>query len=170
MLDAITQRCQNYYNQIPADTIPKVAKSALYSFSIGVIYVTTGSVETLDIARPLFHAGVAALASLIYALANPLFNLTFGDREVYLHREILKLSVVSSLTAVSVCCLTASKINLTAIPLLSLIPVNAMKAYLDLYPIIFGWFNPAFTSRMRNIYQGWGIQVEKDSSSVFLMW
>ena len=103
MIDTVWTKCQDYYDQIPRDTLPAVGLSLLASFAVNVIYLNRNLLMTKNAAefegvQPAVAALVAGTASLIHALTAPIFDYIFGDNEVKFEREIIKAVCVLSLT------------------------------------------------------------------------
>ena len=135
VLGAIVNTCQEYYRQFPSDTVPKMCKSALYSFTITFVLVRNPQIgDPFNVARPLLAASVASLASLIYALTNPIFNMIFGDKLLRLHREIIKQIVNVTLSSLLIHYSISSKVNLLALPLIGSVSMNLFKSLFELVP------------------------------------
>lgn len=166
----IMDKCGEYYVQIPEDTVPKMAKSALYTFTATFVFSKKVPTEPYNLGRPLFAACVAALASLIYALTTPIFNMIFGDDRLLFHREFIKHIVNITLTSLLVSWLGASKINVIALPLLESFSVNLAKSFLDIIPLTAeSWFHDqVLADEMRELYKQWGIDATPGTSSVFI--
>ena len=170
VLQAIYEKCQDYYDQIPADTLPKMVKSALYTFTVTFIFSKKIPTEPYNLGRPLFAASVASLASLVYALTTPLFNMIFVEERLQFHRECIKQVVNIILTSVLVHYFTATKINVLALPLLGSLSVNLIKSLFDTIPSVAEtWSNdPVFADEIRELYKNWGIDAPAGTSSIFL--
>lgn len=112
---ALSHACQYYYDNLPPDTFQTVCKSAAYSYTFSLLWrLPSQWAGKLNLALPLSLAGVAALASLIYALTTPIFNAMFGDNEVYIHREWIKEMVNMTIRIGIVAYLTITKVNFVA--------------------------------------------------------
>lgn len=170
VLQVIYDKCQEYYDQIPDDTLPKMAKSALYTFSITFIFSKKMPTEPYNLGRPLFAASVATLASFVYALTTPLFNMIFSDDRIQVQRELIKQIVNIALTSVIVNYFTPTKINVLALPLIASLSINLLKSMADLVPSVAeNWFDDAaFAEVARDLYKQWGIDAPNGSSSVFI--
>lgn len=167
MLDAMRQKCQDYYDHIPADTLPAMAKSALFSFSISLIFIDRR--QPWDLTQPLIKGSVAALASCIYSLTAPFFNGAFGDDRHLYHRELLKMGVIISLTTVIYSSLTLGKVSITALPWLKILPWNIVIATFDVVPALFDYIDPPFAQEARNAYTFLGINSVPGSASIQLV-
>lgn len=169
MFDPVRQACQNYYDQIPSDTIPKIVKSALYTFTATLILSRADLANrTVDLARPLLAAGVAAFASLIYALTSPIFNMAFGDNHIVFHREFIKCLATVSLTSLIVHSLTTSKVNSLSIHLITGITINLLKSIPAIIPDMIDWFDgPGQADELRKGFCWLGIDAPPGSSSIF---
>ena len=176
MLDAIRQSCQNYYNGIPADTFSKAGKSALYTFTVTWIWTTTTVVTSkltpehliFNTGRPLFAAGVALSASLIYSLTAPFFNKIFGDNRMRFHSEIIKQMINTALTSVLINCLTNSKVNLFALPLFGSISMNMFKGIFNTAVDVAECLDQDFADEVRILFRDWGLSSPDGSGSVFI--
>lgn len=95
MLASIRQGFTDYYNALPNKVLIKTGASAVFSFALSV-YLNSGpgKVSVVDLSKPLFSAGIAALASLIHGLATPLFNKLLGPRVTWIE-EFAKMTVVT---------------------------------------------------------------------------
>ena len=167
MLDAIRQSCQNYYDDIPPDTLPTMAKSAIFSFSWTILFNRVPR-QPWDITRPLFHAGVAALATLIYSLTTPIFNKIFGDNQILLHREIMKSFVDFSVTTIIISYLTTSKVDLTALPFIKMLSFNILRALYDLDTAYAAWVDPRFGNFLSQVGNYTGLSAVPGSASIHL--
>ena len=170
VLDAIYDKCQDYWDQIPDDTLPKMAKSALFTFTVTFVFSKKIPTEPYNLGRPLFAAGVATLASLIYALTTPIFNMIFGDDRFQLHLEFIKQVVNIALSSLLISYLTAGKINVLALPLIGSLSINLIKSLVDFIPFAAeNWFNdPVLADEIREIYKKWWIDSQVGTSSVFI--
>lgn len=167
MLDAMRQKCQDYYDQIPADTLPVIAKSALFSFSISLILIDR--TKPYDLTQPLIKGGIAALAACIYSLTAPFFNGAFGDNRHLYHRELLKMFVIVSLTTVIYNSLTIGKVSITALPMLTILSWNVIIASFDAAPAIIDHMDPAAAQEIRKVYTFLGINSVPGSGSIQLV-
>lgn len=170
MFDTIRQKCQEYYDQIPPDTLSKMAKSALFSFSISLILLNKRSPGApWNLSKPLLNAGVAALASFVYALTAPLFNALFGDKHLRFHREIMKNLVVVTLTSTFVNYLTTSKVNFAAFNFVAFLPSNVVISGLDLLPTAADFISAhGLAQACRDGYQYLGLDALSGSSSTYI--
>jgi hypothetical protein len=170
VFQAIYEKCQDYYDQIPADTLKKMAISAVSTFTVTFIFSKKIPTEPYNLGRPLFAAGVATLASLVYALTTPLFNMIFEEERLQFHRECTKQVVNIALNSILVSYFTASKINVLALPLLGSLSINLIKSLFDVVPSVAEtWFNdPVFADELREIYKDWGVDAPAGTSSVFI--
>lgn len=167
MLSAIMQKCYDYYDEIPADTGPKIIKSALYSFTAVWFYHNARQKIFHNIERPLMTAGQAALASLIYALTVPLFNYAFGDDRIVYHREVIKMIVIDVLTSVIVNYLTTGKVNLLSITVFHGLTWNLILGAFETCADFLDWVGQD-GNISRDLARKVGLAMVPGSSSVFL--
>jgi hypothetical protein len=170
MFDAIKQKCDYYYSQLPNDIFPKVVRSALYSFSVCFISFNQNPPVLFNLGRPLIAAGIASLASLIYALTNPIFNIAFGDNRILLHREFIKSVVNIGISSLLINYVTASKVNIFSIVLIVSLSINLLLSVSETIPSTLAWLlnDPHDADELRNWFRWFGIYPEPGSSSVFL--
>jgi hypothetical protein len=170
VVGAIYNKCQDYYEQIPEDLFSKMGKSALFTFTITFVFSKQTPGQPYNLSRPLFASGVAALASCIYGLSTPIFNMIFGDERLMFPREVIHQIVNITATSILVNYLNASKVNILALPLVASLSVNLLKSGLDLFPAVAeNWFNdPPLADEMRTFFKDWGLDVPDGSSSVFV--
>lgn len=161
---------QEYCEQIPEDALQKMAKSGLYSFTATFLFTKRTTLEPCNLARPLFAGGVAFLASLIYTLTNPIFNMIFGDDSLLAHREIIKQVVNITLTSAAVAYFGASKVNVYALPLLGSLSMNLIKSLIDLIPTAaeYIWKDKQVAAELREWFKEWHIDAPAGSGSVFV--
>lgn len=106
MIDNIYQSLQNYYDEIPSNTAYCVGRSALFTFTVSVIFSGPTNQSLIELPsstfqKPLQLAAYAALASFIHAIATPLFHIIFPDRDQnHFLREGLKSIVDLSLARI----------------------------------------------------------------------
>ncbi len=168
MFNTVKQISRNYCDQIPSDTFPKVAKSALYTFTATLLMSGNMGTKNINLAHSLFAAGVASLASLIYALINPFFHAAFGDDRVLFHRELIKQVFVAASISVIVDALTVSKVNLLSLKILTGISINLLKGLIESVPSFYDWVGDHGTAdQIRQGYQFLGIDAKPGSSTVF---
>lgn len=166
MLDTIKQTCRGYYDELPTGTVPAIAKSAFYSFVVVSLFID--KTKPYDIVQPLVKAGVAVLATCIYSLTAPFFNLIFGDNRHLWHRELLKLFVLIPATAIAYQGLTTGKVALTALPRIATIPWNYILASLDLIPTLGEILDPQTGQEIRKVYAWLGVNIVPGSASLIL--
>lgn len=77
MLDTIKRMASDYYDAIPNDIPRTVSSSALFSFTVSILF-TKRPDGVIDISRAFIAAGVAATASIIHALVTPMFKELLG--------------------------------------------------------------------------------------------
>lgn len=145
---AINQAFSNYYKELPIQILPTIGQSAMFSFTIGV-WLVYDSNKALDITKPLFMAGVAALASTIHALATPFFKSVLGKNNDNPVCEISKSAVVALTTSLVVGLATESPLKLTALKLYWAISVNSAVAWFK------SWFPDIHDHNMNSIYLTW---------------
>ncbi len=132
MFQAIKDGFQNYYNQIPNETLSAIGRSAVYSFTYS--FFLGRHVNPLNLTTPLVSAGYAALASTIHAVTTPIFNYMFGNQDVYFIQEFAKLCISISLSLSLVSYATTKQINITALKQFQGLNFTALAAYFDLIP------------------------------------
>lgn len=170
MFDGIKDKFLDYYDQIPPDTFPAIAKSAILTFSCTLLFTRKFDDTHLNISRPLFNAGIAALASSIYALTTPFFNTAFGDKDVHFHRELIKFFVNLSITSMIVGYLTSSKVDAAALPLLRIIPFKVMMAPLTWIPRFADFIGEnQDAAEMRQFMQSFSMYPEPGSASIHMV-
>lgn len=172
-LRGVFTKCSDYYDQIPPDTIRKIAYSGVFAFTATVVYHASKKTltEPYNVTRPLVAAGVAMLASLIYSLTNPLFNKILGNNKITFLGEFMKGCVNVFLTSVAISYLTTSKVNLLALSLLISVPLNLLKGFLELIPYVAeSWFDDKdFAELARSLFERCGVDVQPGSSgSIFV--
>lgn len=168
MLDAIRRKCLSYYHQIPSNTFQAAGKSALYSFTVVLIYIPKDSDE-VDLICPLISASNAAMASLIYSLATPLFNVIFGDNSIHLDRELIKGVITVISTSIVLNYFTTGKVHFSAINKIPMLPMHVGSSLFDLIPSLCDKLRlNDLANCHREVYQDLGIQVAPGSGSVFL--
>jgi hypothetical protein len=167
MFASIKNGCQFYYDHLPHDTMQTIGKSALYSFA-GTVILVSGIEKKINLLLPLTTAAVAALASLIHALINPLFDGIFGDRKINMFREILKALLVDALTSAVFNKLTTGKVNWIALNLIGPLPLNFLKSYFGLIPAIMDWFDPVTGGQIRDALRYCGLIAEEGSNSIYI--
>lgn len=173
------EKCQEYYAQIPEDTLPKIAQSALFTFTLTFVFSKNIPTEPYNLGRPLFAAAVASLASLIYALTMPLFHMIFNGEarddfdgmksHLKLYRELIKQVVNIALTSTLISFWTSYKVNLFALPLVNGLSFNLILSALDTIPQIAENFygNEELGDEIREFYKQIGLDTEEGRSSVF---
>jgi hypothetical protein len=168
MFNPIRQTFDAYYRQIPPKTFSTAAISAICSFSFTLIYLRK-TPDPLNMTAPLFNAGVSAMASLVYSITNPFFDLSFGDNRLLIHREVMKHMINVTLISVAVGFALSSKVNLTALHLLGIVPLNLIKSCLDLIPCLFELNGHEDAAQaIRKSYSFVGMHAEPGSASIFL--
>jgi hypothetical protein len=168
MVNAIFSYCNDYYDQIPPDTLPKVVRSAAYTFTFTCIQSGLSN-SSFNLARPLFAAGAASLASLIYALTVPLFNMAYRDNRVLFQREFVKQYVNMALTSLALEYITTGKVNLVAINLLGSFSCNLMLGIFEMVPTFADWIgDPNAANEIRQGLKYMGLDAVPGSSSVFI--
>ncbi len=169
MFNDVRQKCQNYYDHIPSDTLPKMVRSALYTFGIAFVINQKNFGSPYNMAIPLAAAGMAAVASLIYALTTPIFNMVFGDNRILFHRELIKQLVNISFSSTILNYVTTGKVNLFSLNLLGGFSCNIILGLFEIAPTFVDWLGAtAAANELREEYKYFGIDAEPGSSSVFL--
>lgn len=163
-------KCRDYYDQIPDDTFEKMAKSALYTFTATFLFSKRNPLEPYNLSRPLFAGGVAFLASFIYSITTPIFNMIFGDDELLVHREFIKQVVNITLSSAIIGYFTAAKVSLIALPLVGSLSINLIKSIIDLCPIVVEkWFkDKPLAKEIRLLFKDWKIDAPAGTGSVFI--
>lgn len=157
VLEAIKQTFVNYYDELPENIAPTIAKSAFYTFTASLIIAGASSKEkAFDMTKPLIYAGVAALASFIHALVTPLFNKIFGTRQRDAFHELTKSCIIALLTTALIDYATTSKINLLAFKMFYLISANSCIAWLSFFNNNNGQYIPQPFIRENSIYLCFG--------------
>lgn len=173
----VNEEIRKYYENLPDDILPTIGKSFLYTFTACMIacnrkvfsYQTTWTVS-----RPLGAAFIAATASLIHALATPLFNRIFGDRASAVHREFIKACFVITSMYILVNHLVALKTHVFTLNIFGLIPISLIKSVLLLPAIFIDWVgNLVGADHAGNPYRSlceyFGLTIRGDSNSVYFM-
>lgn len=82
-MNAISQFCKDYYNEIPEHSGRKICFSALSSFVFGVILIVVKSpTNTLvNLTRAVGASAIALIVTTIHALTIPIFNYAFKKSE-----------------------------------------------------------------------------------------
>lgn len=76
MFNAVSQACQNYYDQLPADGLKAIGLSAAVSLfaSVTIITMTSPANQVPDLSRAYLAHGISLLAATVHVLTNPIFN------------------------------------------------------------------------------------------------
>ena len=169
MFDAIKQGCQNYYNQIPDNSLPTIGKSAILSFTITIL-LSRGTLPNIcnssleDFRRPLSSAGFAALAAVVHALTTPIFNKIFGDNnQNNFYRESIKH--VFNVSLVRFAILQAGGL----VEIRSLLPINWLVSCIQLIPSYFSLFDPKFGKDGRLFLKDWGLKNARGANSTYIV-
>jgi hypothetical protein len=177
MFHAVRQTCQDYYSEIPKNTLHTIARSALYSFSITLFITNYKNLlddANLNFARPMVAAALGATASCIHALTTPLFNDIFGDNNVRLHRELLKYCFNMTCVYVLWNYLTPYKTHLFALSVFNIIPLNVIKSEFDILPLTLdlvfhlAGIQTNIPRITRQVYGLFGIDVNPGSNSSYI--
>lgn len=137
MISAMSQTCQNYYDNLPDNIIPTIGQSACYTFAINLFvnlvarpvnYSQLVQPEVfVDISRALLNTGVAVLASAIYALTTPLFNgIMRKSTTCDWHIEMTKQIIVQVAVSILVGSITQSSIQLNSLRFFGVISFNSI--------------------------------------------
>lgn len=169
-LQAAKEKWQEYCEQIPEDTLPKMAKSALYSFTGAFLFVKRIPLEPYNLGRPLFAGGVAFLASLIYSLTTPIFNMAFGDNGLKAHVEFMKQVLNVTLCSAAIGLLGAGKVNVHALPILFSYSINLVKSLIDLIPAGIEHLikDKPLAAEIREFLKYWKLDAPAGTGSVFI--
>lgn len=163
-LELIKNCCTSYYEQIPQDTLFAIGQSAIYSFSITLLLQPSSS-----LVRPLYSAGLAALATLIYSVTNPIFNHIFQDNKYVSHREVTKYMITMVLTQVLVNTFTPFKVAFlkgadSNLPKFFLLSNTVIKVWLDVYTKMMSlYFGLEFRERVSDMF---GVNIKDTNSPV----
>lgn len=175
MIQSMNQVCQNYYDNLPSDTIKIAAKSALFSFitSVCIVAITTKPNQPVDLARSALAATIAATATIIHALTQPIFNYLFDQKlnssDSYV--EFIRVLYDIIFTHVLVNNLTAFKINLinTIIPSgenFVILPSNLIRISLDLgVKCVSAAIDPALANQIGVFFTNNGIDLNFTNST-----
>lgn len=173
MFNAITQRMQDYYDQIPCNTLSTIAKATTFSFAAALNCEGIDNNKTsIDVyATPLLAAGVGALATLIHALMTPIFNAAFeNDHQVIVYQECIKSMVTIGLTRFLVSYATGQKVDLLANTVLALLSTNLMKSLFHLVPQTLFWLGDPIAARsVRNQLSSWGLDTPDGANTTYLV-
>jgi hypothetical protein len=115
MLNAISQFCYDYYDQIPAHSLRAIGLSAVTTFTATVILLAAskGSNKAVDVSRPVLGAGIALMAATIHALTIPIFNYLFDNNGIYNpYQEAVHVVFSMTLTQLLINRVTSLNINL----------------------------------------------------------
>jgi hypothetical protein len=134
VISAIKQTCQSYYDALPEEIVPTIAKSALCTLAISVIFIKRDFKEVINLASPLLNAGVAALASTIHALMTPFFNYVFGTKKLDWTHEMIKSVTTAVLASGLTSMALTAQVNLVAFKLFHLISANSFIAFFSSAP------------------------------------
>ncbi len=171
MFNDITQRMEAYYDEIPSNTFPTIAKAIVFSFTVTLF--SQGQVEGAGLdfyARPLIAAGIGAVATLIHALVTPIFNAAFeNNHQVILYQELVKTGIVVGLTRILACCVTGQRVDILATTKLSMLSTNLIKSLFHLLPQMYSYIDPAVTFEARDILNSWGLDTPHGANSTYLV-
>lgn len=176
MLHAIKDGYLSYYNQIPADTLPAIGRSAIYSFTFSFITVRSRA-PTMDLTTCLVSAGYAALASTIHALTTPIFNYMFGNQDVYFLQEAAKCWINISLSLTLVSYITTKQINFVAMKYFFGASLVSLTAYFDLFPKALNYLGQQFhdpsliagAQKIRDVLKTLGLDSQAGVNAVYLL-
>ena len=174
MLDTVWTHCQNYWDEIPQETLRSVGKSALISFSVTLLVTTRGFSTfikpdgVIEFAQPAAAAVIAGTATLIQALMTPFFNAVFGDREVKFERELLKMVVNITCTYLVLKNVSELKTYLPMLLFNRTFPLNVFLAELDLAPRLIDLFDKTRGNAVReDFFKVLGVNVDKDAPGAY---
>lgn len=173
MLDAVWTHCQNYWDEIPQETLRSVGKSALISFSVTLLVTSKGFSTfmkpdgVIEFAQPAAAAVMAGTATLIQALMTPFFNAVFGDREVKFEREMLKMVVNITCTYMVLKNVSALKTYLPMLFFHRTFPLNLFLAEFDLFPRFIDLFDKTSGNEIREGLKMLGANVDKDAPGAY---
>ena len=171
IFDAIKQTCQTYYDQLPNDIPRTVCQSAIYSFTISMVFrnLRLGLPENLR--QPFAAAGIAALASLVHALTTPLFNSLFGDQNVTYFRETLKYAINGTLVHLLFNS-TSYKINLITLQgnFFGIIGINCLKSTIKGFSDFADFLgNPQLANQIRSINRFFSLDIPLGANSTYIV-
>lgn len=116
MFGAINYCCQNYYNQIPSDTLKNIGLSGIYSFtaSLIILSVSTSINKSPNTSRVVLCTAIAMVATTIHGATTPLFNQFFDNpnNDFRGYQELIKVLFSIGATHILINQLTPFKINL----------------------------------------------------------
>jgi|GEM_PF-2302235 len=171
MLNSVIQTCRGYYNDIPVDTFQKVVKSALYSFTATSLLSGWKRDVLVNLTPPLFAAGIAALASLVYALTTPLFNAIFENNKIEFRQELVKDFCQLPISCVIINYLATGKASLSAMHIVGIASLtwNLLASVFDIIPSLWDAFGePRVARKTRWMLSLLGLAVVPGSSSICL--
>lgn len=173
MLDGIKQIAQDYYDQIPNNTLRTIGKSAFFSFCASVFIEGTGINKTLTMSlydRPLMAAGLAAVAAFVHALLTPIFNALFENkREVRFLQEVIKHAIEVSIMRLCVYNVTAQKVNLLGENGFDFTSVNLLKSMCHIGPDFISLFDPITSLKISQFLDQWGINTPDGENTTFIV-
>ena len=174
MLDAAIQSVQDYYNEIPDNTMVCVGTSAVFSFVVAIITHKGTSIAKVfqssleDFRRPLFAATCAAMASLIHGLMTPFFNRIFGDNDQNkILREVFKWWFDVSLLKLSLLTVVGDVEEISA--RITFVAIGFFRAAMALSSDFADLFVPPTPTSpsLKPFFQRWGL-LDPNSSNSYL--
>jgi hypothetical protein len=168
--DVVSDSCDFYYRSLPKDTGAAVLRSGVLTFTVAVIRLSVSDNKSL--VRPAVAGAVAATASLIHALTQPLFVHMFADDEVKFEREFIKSFFVFSCTYALLNNFSAFKADLVSLTLVfNTVPVHLIKAEFDLAPRLFDFIGANDVAKdVRELYDYVGLGIDKEANSAYYSW
>lgn len=133
MLNAIKQKADDYYNALPNNISKTVVASALFSFTISILFAKKPD-GIVDISRAMTASAIAGTASLIHAIVTPIFKEILGSWHVDYIGQWLQMSFVTVTT--SALLHAVSKTPSMTFPIYSAVSMN--------------WFRALFQTNLQN--------------------
>ncbi len=170
IFNTVQDRFHVYYAQLPANTLPSMFRSALYSFSISFIIGGIDS-RTIQLTRPLITAGVAGLATLIHALTNPFFNYIFENQRIKWHQEAIRFIIDVTATSLLVRQAAAFKVQELIFQKAAFwfMSTHVARLGIDLTISCIGALDEEAVTQARNWLGTWGIKFDTDDNPTYLV-
>ena len=174
MLNGIQTACSNYYQEIPANSLQAICRSAIFSFVASLIIANQPHQTAVNFARPIMAASVGALASTINALTAPFFNWMFGNKEYRIYQEAIRMFVDLSIAQNLINFGTTNKVNLFAPHLAAKIVKYFcfshnvfIKIPLAFPAAVCSIFSDSYAGRYKNYFYHNGIDIENAIPSIY---
>lgn len=174
MFTPISQFCQNYYDQIPDDSLKTIAFSGVLSFVAEVFVITLSSPtnQTPNLTRSAFAFSIAVVAASIHAITTPIFNYLFDNpkHEFNGYQEYIQILVDITLTHVLINHTTS--INLiTAMNLQNgnfiILPSNILKSSTDIGLRLLNLLDPTVSADLRHMIEDIGMDFNSNTTPIY---